>query len=472
MSKPIPAIPPHVVTELLSLWSSDQRVPSASSRREWSALRQVDPAKIGGWFSRKKAAAKKAGNLISEDMYDLSLDPPPPPPPAPTLTPSDLERKHDILSSSPGPATRGRLRTRKRIKIEELSSDIDTAYTSASTPFSDDHNTFIASSSDDRYFSSSTFYEPLDDAKGSRTRAYSHFSDERDSYEPRLKDTLFSPVSLHTNNLIDDTHLSSYPHSHDGLLSSSSLALPNRGLDSEYALLPHVADSEIQELAPNHHYPFIRDPSQKLCSQGQSSRSGSSSNPNSDFTSGHSAFTRIGRRPMPTRWLAICSFGHAKLINVSENASSYERQFERPYSSEPTLSALLSSDILFELLPFSDSQHRTANATLPAPVPATNFASIAFLYRLPNFPDRQAQPQYFNHSTEFFQHLESQVPLSDLDCDLSSFDRWAGDEAFEMKMTDEMLDELVRRTSTRVQSEGGVADEEIRSEADSFVPTF
>jgi hypothetical protein len=55
---------------------------------------------------------------------------------------------------------------------------------------------------------------------------------------------------------------------------------------------------------------------------------------------------------------------------------------------------------------------------------------------------------------------------------LSSFDRWTGDEAFEMKMTDEMLDELVRRTFRKVQSEDKVADEEMRSEADSLVPAF
>jgi hypothetical protein len=164
-------------------------------------------------------------------------------------------------------------------------------------------------------------------------------------------------------------------------------------------------------------------------------------------------------------------FHFLELINVSEDASSYEEPFERPYSSGPTLSALLSSDILFELLPFSNSQHRTTNATLPAPVPTTNFTSIAFLYRLPNFPDCQVQPQYLNHSTEYLQRLESQVPLSDPECDLSSFDRWAGDEAFEMKMTDEMLDELVRKTSRGVQSEDEVADE-MRSEADSLAPTF
>jgi len=58
---------------------------------------------------------------------------------------------------------------------------------------------------------------------------------------------------------------------------------------------------------------------------------------------------------------------------------------------------------------------------------------------------------------------------------LSSFDRWAGDEIFEMKMTDEILDELVRRTSRKVQSEDGIGDEDIeemRSEADSLIPAI
>jgi len=38
-----------------------------------------------------------------------------------------------------------------------------------------------------------------------------------------------------------------------------------------------------------------------------------------------------------------------------------------------------------------------------------------------------------------------------------------------MKMTEEMLDELVRKTSRGVQSEDELADE-MRSEADSLVP--
>jgi len=268
----------------LSLWSSDPRVPSASSRREWSALRNVDPAKIGGWFSRRKAAAKKAGNLISEDTYELSLDPPPPAPSAPALMSNDSERKNHMLSSLPGPTTRGRLRARKLIKIEELSSDIDTAYTSASSPFSDDHNTLVASSSGDRHFSPAAFYQPLENHKGTQKRAYSRFSDDYDSYEPRLKDALFSPASANADNPVYDTQLSLYPNTDDGLVSSSSLALSDRGLDSKYVPLLHVANPKIQEFVPNHLSPFIRDATQKLCSQGASFGSEPSSTPKSNFT--------------------------------------------------------------------------------------------------------------------------------------------------------------------------------------------
>ncbi|KIM72203.1 hypothetical protein PILCRDRAFT_16359 [Piloderma croceum F 1598] len=405
------------------------------------------PPLIGGWFSRRKAAAKKAGNSISEDTYELSLDPPPPPPPAPfapALMSNDLERKNNMLSSLPGPTTRGRLRARKRIKIKELSSDIDTAYTSASSPFSDGRNTLVASSSGDRHFSPAIFHQLLENHKGTQKRAYSHFSDEYDSYEPRLKDPLFSPASANTNNLIYDTHLSLYSHPDHGLISSS-LARPN-------------------QLVPNHLSPFIRDATQKLCSQGASFTSESSSNLNSGLPSGNSAFSRIRQRPMLTRRLAICSFEHAKLI---KDASSYDGLFERTYNSEHTLSALLSSDILFESHPFSDSQN--LNATLPAPVPTTIFTSVAFLYRLPNFPALQTRPRYFYHSAEYLQRLESLVPLSDSKSDLSSFDQWARDETFEMKMTDEMLDELVRRMSRKVQSEDGIGDEEMGSEADSLI---
>jgi hypothetical protein len=120
--KPIPTIPPHIVAELLALRSSDPRVPSASSRREWAGLRQVDTSKIGTWFSRRKVAARKAGNPISEDTYELSLDPPPPPS-ATILVLSDIDTKKGLLSSLALPPIHGHGRLCKRIKIEELGSN-------------------------------------------------------------------------------------------------------------------------------------------------------------------------------------------------------------------------------------------------------------------------------------------------------------------------------------------------------------
>ena len=60
----------------------------------------------------------------------------------------------------------------------------------------------------------------------------------------------------------------------------------------------------------------------------------------------------------------------------------------------------------------------------------------------------------------YLQCLKSQVPLLNLDCDLSSLNQWAGDEAFEIKMSDKMLDELVQSMSRKVQSENEVADKE------------
>jgi hypothetical protein len=48
-------------------------------------------------------------------------------------------------------------------------------------------------------------------------------------YAP-VKDTLFSPASVSTNSLIYDTHLSSYLHPDDRLVSSSSLALRSKPL--------------------------------------------------------------------------------------------------------------------------------------------------------------------------------------------------------------------------------------------------
>ena len=74
--------------------------------------RRVDPANVRGWFYWRKAAANpKAGNPISQDMYELSVD-------------------HPLPLPNLDSAIRRRLRARNRIKA---SSDIDTACGSTNT---------------------------------------------------------------------------------------------------------------------------------------------------------------------------------------------------------------------------------------------------------------------------------------------------------------------------------------------------
>jgi hypothetical protein len=93
-------------------------------------------------------------------------------------------------------------------------------------------------------------------------------------------------------------------------------------------------------------------------------------------------------------------------------------------------------------------------------MPTSNFSSIAFIYRLPAFPDPQppspAQPT--ENVQEYLEVLESQPPLSDPKCDLSSFDRWNGDPVFELHMSDEMLDEFVGRRTGDRDEEGDETD--------------
>jgi hypothetical protein len=252
-----PTIPPHVIFELLTLWSSDPRVPSADSRRKWSALRQVDPLKIGGWFSRKKTAAKKAGNPISEDTYELSLDPPPLAPPR-TL----VLQKKDLSGGLSVPHNSRRGHAHKRIKIEDLSSD-DTAYNSVSTPSSD--GTVIASDDTDSVSSKL-------DLKGSRKRAYSHFSDTNDESRTQLKDDLFSPASDNTHTLTYDNCKSSAPdfdlNCHQSNPSHTASA-PSGHQNSESVPFPYFlgsnnSGSKTQALDQNHQHSCSQNPNRKL----------------------------------------------------------------------------------------------------------------------------------------------------------------------------------------------------------------
>lgn len=178
LSKPI--LPLHILAELRVIWSLDPRLPSAASRYAWAALRKVDVNRVGTWFLRKKAYAKRLGTLI-EGEYNLALDAPqviPEPTPEPevpaasTVEPSAipdaktrskqrymaLAAKRRRLSPSPSPSSSPSPLLSKRIKREHLESDSDSDQ--IWIPCSDD--TLVSCSSPGRL--------------SSKQRAYSHLS--------------------------------------------------------------------------------------------------------------------------------------------------------------------------------------------------------------------------------------------------------------------------------------------------------
>jgi hypothetical protein len=59
---------------LSEIWRIDPRVPSIVSRRAWALANGYDPRKVNQWFNRRKAADKKAGRRVSEELYELSVD--------------------------------------------------------------------------------------------------------------------------------------------------------------------------------------------------------------------------------------------------------------------------------------------------------------------------------------------------------------------------------------------------------------
>ena len=64
-----------VLEELWSIWRTDPRVPSVRSRRSWAISRNANPRLVDHWFCRRRTCAKKAGQPISDETYDLPLDP-------------------------------------------------------------------------------------------------------------------------------------------------------------------------------------------------------------------------------------------------------------------------------------------------------------------------------------------------------------------------------------------------------------
>lgn len=69
-------LPCSVLEELWSIWQADPRVPSVKSRRSWAISRNANPRLVDSWFLRRKTFAKKAGQPIPDESYDLPLDPP------------------------------------------------------------------------------------------------------------------------------------------------------------------------------------------------------------------------------------------------------------------------------------------------------------------------------------------------------------------------------------------------------------
>lgn len=66
---------PSILEELWSIWRADPRVPSVKSRRSWAISRDVNSRLVDGWFLRRRTYAKKAGQPLSDDSYDLPLEP-------------------------------------------------------------------------------------------------------------------------------------------------------------------------------------------------------------------------------------------------------------------------------------------------------------------------------------------------------------------------------------------------------------
>jgi hypothetical protein len=89
----VPLLTPTVRKELWVIWKSDPRVPTIASRHAWAASRNISPFRVDQWFGARKSRAKKLGQPISNDTYELSLEP--------RAIPANLEVKRELLSPSP-----------------------------------------------------------------------------------------------------------------------------------------------------------------------------------------------------------------------------------------------------------------------------------------------------------------------------------------------------------------------------------
>lgn len=87
---PAPYLTPAVRQELWAIWKSEPRVPTVASRYAWAVSRNADPTRVHHWFCSRRRCAKEAGQLISHETYELSLEP--------RAVPVTLEAKKDIIS--------------------------------------------------------------------------------------------------------------------------------------------------------------------------------------------------------------------------------------------------------------------------------------------------------------------------------------------------------------------------------------
>lgn len=71
--------PIHAVhfLELNNIWNADLRIPSAASRKAWSAARNLNPNNVHAWWYRRRVVAKKLRIKIPNDSYELEVGIPP-----------------------------------------------------------------------------------------------------------------------------------------------------------------------------------------------------------------------------------------------------------------------------------------------------------------------------------------------------------------------------------------------------------
>ncbi|KAG1723124.1 uncharacterized protein EDB91DRAFT_1040186, partial [Suillus paluster] len=66
-----PHLTPSDLEELWAIWLSDPRIPTRASRHAWAASRNISPIRIDYWFRSRKTKAKKLGQPIANETYEL-----------------------------------------------------------------------------------------------------------------------------------------------------------------------------------------------------------------------------------------------------------------------------------------------------------------------------------------------------------------------------------------------------------------